>query len=209
MSIRIFVIDDNKDRRESLQYLISMYADLELAGMAANGENIVEKIAEASPNVVLMDIDMPVVNGIEATRLIKATFPEVIVMMQTVFEDDEKVFESIKSGASGYLLKKTSPERIIEAIRDVAEGGSPMSPVVAAKVLQFFQQSVPKNEYALTEREKSILSLLVEGLSYKMIASNENISYHTVNSHIRKIYEKLHVHSIGEAISKALKEKLI
>jgi len=186
-----------------------MYDDMELTGALADANNIIEDLSKAEPNVILMDIEMPGISGIEATRLIKSAFPNIIVLMQTVFEDEDKVFDSIIAGASGYLLKKTSPEKIIESIREAASGGSPMTPIIAAKVLQFFQQNQPKNEYSLTEREKSILGLLVEGLSYKMIAAQENISYHTVNSHIRKIYEKLHVHSLGEAISKALKEKLI
>lgn len=209
MSIRVCIVDDNTDRRESLVYLLSMYEDMVSVGAFADGNSIIEDLSKSKPDVILMDIEMPGLSGIEATRLIKSTFPNIIVLMQTVFEDEDKVFDSIIAGASGYLLKKTSPEKIIESIRDAANGGSPMTPVIAAKVLQFFQQNQPRNEYSLTDREKSILSLLVEGLSYKMIAAQENISYHTVNSHIRKIYEKLHVHSLGEAISKALKEKLI
>jgi DNA-binding NarL/FixJ family response regulator len=171
---------------------------------------VLKNIEDTKPDVVLMDIEMPGVNGIEGVKKIKQKFPEVLVLMQTVFEDDDNLFESIKAGASGYLLKKSDPDRIISAIREVVNGGAPMSPNMALKVLKFFQSApATNNQYALTEREKTILSALVDGLSYKMVADKENISFHTVNAHVRKIYEKLHVHSLAEAVSKALKEKLL
>jgi two-component system nitrate/nitrite response regulator NarL len=161
--------------------------------------------------VVLMDIEMPVVNGLEGVLIIHQKFPNIAVIMQTVFEDDDKVFESLRFGACGYILKKTSPDKIIEAIRDAREGGAPMTPAIAQRVLNYFirKQPIATNDYELTNREKEILGLLVEGKSYKMIASETNTSYHTVNAHIRKIYDKLHVHSVSEAVSKALKERLI
>lgn len=210
MSIKVAVFDDNKDRRESLEYLIKMHPDLECVGTYESCLLVTQHIKERKPDVVLMDIDMPDVNGIDAAKQIKELSPNTVVIMQTVFEDDDKVFQSLKNGASGYLLKKTSPEKIIEAIREAHDGGAPITPSIASKMLKFFQESkAPATTYSLTEREKSILSLLVDGLSYKMIAEREAISFHTVNSHIRKIYEKLHVHSLGEAVSKALKENLI
>jgi DNA-binding NarL/FixJ family response regulator len=210
MSIRISIFDDSKDRRESLRYLVEMYDDLFCAGTFEDCANVLNDIKDSQPDVVLMDIEMPKVNGIEGVKKIKAAFPQIHVLMQTVYEDDENLFESIKAGASGYLLKRASPDKIIESIREIIEGGAPMSPSVAMRVLRYFQtQPVIENVYALTEREKNILSLLVDGMSYKMIAENQHISYHTVNSHVRKIYEKLHVHSLGEAVGKALREKLI
>jgi DNA-binding NarL/FixJ family response regulator len=210
MSIRISIFDDSKDRRESLRYLVEMYDDLFCAGTFEDCANVLNDIKDSQPDVVLMDIEMPNVNGIEGVKKIKAAFPQIHVLMQTVYEDDENLFESIKAGASGYLLKRASPDKIIESIREIIEGGAPMSPSVAMRVLRYFQtQPVIENVYALTEREKNILSLLVDGMSYKMIAENQHISYHTVNSHVRKIYEKLHVHSLGEAVGKALREKLI
>ncbi len=210
MSIKIAVFDDNKDRRESLEYLIRMHDDFDFVGAFESCILIDQKVKELQPDVILMDIDMPEISGIEATKIIKQIRPITIVIMQTVFEDDEKVFQSLKNGASGYLLKKTAPEKIVEAIREARDGGAPMTPSIANKLLKFFQDSnAPTIDYALTEREKTILSLLVDGLSYKMIAEKESISFHTVNSHIRKIYEKLHVHSLGEAVSKAIKENLI
>ncbi len=210
MGIRVAIYDDSKERRESLHYLLDMYDDIEFVGGFNDCSEVESDIASCRPELVLMDIEMPNVNGIEGVKRIKAKYPDILVLMQTVYEDDENLFESIKAGASGYLLKKASPEKIIASIREAIEGGAPMSPQMASKVLRFFQQGTSTgNQYALTDREKNILSLLVDGLSYKMIATRENISFHTVNSHVRKIYEKLHVHSMGEAVSKALREKLI
>ena len=209
MKIRVAIYDDNKDRRESLKYLIDMQHDMICCGTFNDCSSVIEDMVLADPHIVLMDIEMPKVNGIEGVRSIKSHHPNILVLMQTVFEDDVHLFESIKAGASGYMLKKTSPDNIVAAIYEVIHGGAPMSPSIASKVLKYFQeQNEPKN-YSLTERERSILALLVDGLSYKMIAARENISFHTVNSHVRKIYEKLHVHSLGEAVSKALREKLL
>lgn len=210
MSIRVAIFDDSKDRRDSLCYLLEMYEDMELVGIFEDCTHVLKNIEETRPMVVLMDIQMPNVNGIEGVKKIKSKFPDVMVLMQTVFEDDDNLFESIKAGASGYLLKKSDPDKIIFAIREVVQGGAPMSPNMAFKVLKFFQSDpVTNNQYALTDREKNVLGLLVDGLSYKMVADKENISFHTVNAHVRKIYEKLHVHSLAGAVSKALKENLL
>jgi DNA-binding NarL/FixJ family response regulator len=210
MATRVIIFDDSKDRRDSLHYLLNMYDDMNCVDMFEDCTQVLKNIEDTKPDVVLMDIEMPGVNGIEGVKKIKQKFPEVLVLMQTVFEDDDNLFESIKAGASGYLLKKSDPDRIISAIREVVNGGAPMSPNMALKVLKFFQSApATNNQYALTEREKTILSALVDGLSYKMVADKENISFHTVNAHVRKIYEKLHVHSMAEAVSKALKEKLL
>lgn len=191
--------------------LVSMYDDLEFVGMFENCVDVIKNIESTQPDVVLMDIEMPVVNGLEGVLIIHQKFPQIAVIMQTVFEDDDKVFESLKSGACGYILKKTAPEKVIDAIRDAREGGAPMTPAIAQRVLNYFVRNQPSvsNDYELTNREKEILALLVEGKSYKMIASHTNTSYHTVNAHIRKIYEKLHVHSASEAVSKAIKEKIV
>ena len=209
MPIRVAIFDDSLERRESLKYLIGMFADLEFVGGFEDCSAVIQNIGDSNPDVVLMDIQMPKVDGIVGVKLIKTKYPQIAVIMQTIFEDDDNVFESIKAGALGYILKKASPDKIVEAIRDAAAGGSPMTPSIAAKVLRFFQHDTHSNDYALTSREKEMLSHLVNGLSYKMIADKCSISFHTVNSHLRKIYEKLQVHSLGEAVSKALKEKLI
>jgi DNA-binding NarL/FixJ family response regulator len=210
MPIRVVVFDDNQDRRESLNYLLNLQEGFACVGTFADCSDVIRNIAQTTPDVVLMDIEMPRVNGIEGVKKIKLHFPNLPVLMQTVYEDDDHVFDSIKSGASGYLLKKTSPEKIIAAVQEAAEGGAPITPSIALRVLRYFQgKPQAENTYALTEKEKLILALLVDGLSYKMIADKESISYHTVNSHVRRIYEKLHVHSLGEAVGKALRERLV
>lgn len=151
------------------------------------------------------------VDGIEGVRRIKEWYPNIHVIMQTVFEDDEKIFDALRFGASGYLLKKSEPSKIIEAIEEVLQGGSPMTPSIATRVLHYFrQQNEQKPEhYGLSDREREILHFLVDGLSYKMIADRLAISYNTVNSHIKKIYDKLQVHSVSEAVSKAIRNNLV
>lgn len=210
--IRVAIFEDNPDRLDSLQMLIESKEDLQLAGSAINAHNALEEVAVWLPDVVLMDIGMPGVSGIVATRVIKEKYPQISILIQTVFEDSEKIFDSIKAGASGYILKKASSEKIIEAIFDVYNGGSPITPSIAGKVLSYFQSEptpVKNDIYNLTDREEQVLQFLVTGDSYKMIADKMNISYFTVNSHIKKIYSKLHVNSIGEAISKALKDNIV
>ena len=205
MATKILVYDDNRGRREALQLLIESSGDLEFVGARENCNNVEADILQLKPDVVLMDIDMPGTNGIEGLKRIRTQAPEVFIIMQTVFEDDEKIFTAIHAGAHGYFLKKTKPDKLIEGIRDVLEGGAPMTSYVARKVLQMFtQQASDKrvNQFDLTDRELEILSMLGKGMSYKMIADAGNISFHTVNSHLKKIYEKLHVHSATEAVSK-------
>lgn len=210
--IRIIVFDDNRDRRESLEYLIGMQDDMHFVAAFENAEDVVKRVRAHKPDIVLMDIEMPGINGIEAVKLLKEAEPQTIILMQTVFDEERIIFDAIKAGASGYLIKKSKPQTIIDGIRDAYEGGAPISPAIAAKVLRFFQEADTKREaahYALTPKEKQILALLVDGHSYKMVASEMSVSYHTVNTHIRHIYEKLHVHSVGEAVAKAIKEGLI
>ena len=205
MATKILVYDDNLGRREALQLLIESSGDLEFVGARENCNNVEADILQLKPDVVLMDIDMPGTNGIEGLKRIRKQAPEVFIIMQTVFEEDEKIFTAIHAGAHGYFLKKTKPDKLIEGIRDVLEGGAPMTSSVARKVLQMFtQQASDKrvNQFNLTDRELEILSMLGKGMSYKMIADAGCISFHTVNSHLKKIYEKLHVHSATEAVSK-------
>lgn len=212
MDIRVLVYDDNKGRQDALRLLIDNTQDMTCVGTFENCSNVVEQVEETQPDVVLMDIDMPTVNGIEGLKLIRKHAPNVLVVMQTVFEQDEKIFEAIRCGAHGYFLKKTTSAKLVEGIRDVLNGGAPMTSIVARKVLHMFyhQNSAnPKNHFDLTERELEILSHLVKGLSYKMIADACNITYHTVNSHCKKIYEKLHVHSATEAVAKAIEHRIV
>ena len=205
MAIRVLVYDDNKGRQEALQLLISGTLDMEFIGAFENCNHVVEDIDSLLPDVVLMDIDMPGVNGIEGLKEIRKNSPNVFIIMQTVFENDEKIFTAIRAGAHGYFLKKTSSAKLIEGIRDVMEGGAPMTASVARKVLETFNHQSPTagDHFDLTAREQEILSMLMKGMSYKMIADACNITFHTVNAHCKKIYEKLHVHSATEAVAKA------
>lgn len=209
--IRVAIFDDNNTFTENLLLLFDGSDQYMVTGTYSNAINVLSKVARARPNVIMMDIKMPEISGIDAVKTIKKEFPDVQILMQTVFEDDDKVFAAICAGASGYILKGTSPEAILKAISEVNEGGSPMSPTIARKVLSFFQLSLqPEPEfYDLSKREKEILKCLVNGQSYKMIADTCFISVNTVNSHIRKIYDKLQVNSSQEAVSKALRQRLI
>jgi DNA-binding NarL/FixJ family response regulator len=207
----IVIFDDNPGRRESLRMLLESHKEFIVTGDFEDCSRVKAHIEQLQPDVVLMDIQMPLVDGLEGVRIIKEYFPNIHVIMQTVFEDDEKIFDAMRYGASGYILKKTDPRQIIQAIEEVRNGGSPMTPSIATRVLHFFRQqheSKPET-YGLSEREKEILHYLVNGLSYKMIADKLEISYNTVNSHIKKIYDKLQVHSVSEAVSKAIRSNII
>lgn len=210
MDLRVAVYDDNDALRESLEYLIECAPGFAVAGLYAGCENIIDDIAENQANVVLMDIDIPGINGIQATAMIKAHFPDVNVLILTSFDDSVKIFEALRSGATGYLLKKTPPAKILEAIAEVNQGGAPMTANIARKVLEFFSEkkSVSANVYDLSGREKDVLSCLVQGESYKMIAASCTISMGTVCTHIANIYKKLHVNSKSEAVAKAIRENL-
>jgi len=199
MAIRVFVYDDHTDRRAALKALLHLSEDFVFAGEAENCNTAVDDIEKFYPDVVLMDINMPGVDGIEGLKKIKETFPGVKVLMQTAYDDSEKIFTSLKFGASGYILKNDSPQKLLQAIQEVYEGGAAMNPSIAKKVLDFFKPQKTKNP--LSPKESEILSLLAEGLSYKMIADKLGISYNTVNGHVKNIYQKLHVACLGEAIA--------
>lgn len=215
MGLRIAIFDDNKNIRDSIGMLLQTEPDFELVGTYCHGLDCVEDIRESKPDVVLMDIEMPGMTGIEAVIKIKKEFPQVQILMQTVFEDDDRVFDSICAGASGYLLKNFLNTKLVDAIRELQYGGSPMSPSIARKVLTKMQSvsAIIKPEeapdYRLTAREKEVLSCLVNGLSYKMIGGELNISYETVRSHVKKIYEKLHVASLTEVVAKAIHQRIV
>ena len=205
------IFEDSDDRRQSLVDLIQLSDSFTCIGAYSDCKHIQDLIRVKWPDLVLMDIRMPGIDGIEGTRLIKRIDPSIKVIIQTVYEDDEKIFQSLKAGAEGYLLKSTSIEKILQSITDVLNGGAVMTPSIALRVTKFFSKETNGSnlEQDLTPKEFEILKLLTDGLSYKMISSNLGISYHTVNTHIRRIYQKLHVNSLGEAVSLALKEKLV
>lgn len=208
--MKIAVFEDNQKFRESLEFVIVTSNDMELCGSFEDTNRLQQRIEALQPDVVLMDINIPGKNGIEATREIKEKFPAIQICMQTIFEEDDKVFASLCAGASGYILKNTPPDKVLQAIREVAGGGAFFTPSIAKKVLHNFQQQPEKAEYIkLSDKEKEVLKLLVDGLSYKMIADKVNLSFHTIHTHIKNIYEKLHVNSKGEAVAKAIKNRLI
>ena len=206
-TIKVAVFDDNLPRRELLQILLDSSEGYKCTGVYEDCRDVLRHLAGDLPDVVLMDIDMPHVNGIEGLSLIKQQFPKIKVLMQTIFEDEDKIFNAIVAGADGYILKKAAPLKLLEGIREVMEGGAPMTPVIAKQVLLLFSnkhKSISKNDFDLTPREMEILSLLVEGYSYKMIAAKCNVTYATVNTHISSIYHKLKVSSGTEAVAIAI-----
>ena len=209
MAVSIIIFEDNDKLRESLCMLLNGLAEFKIVGEYSScvEASIVTRLYR--PDVVLMDIDMPGDSGVTGVRMVKEANPGTAVIMYTVFEDDEKLFECLCNGANGYLLKKTPPARLIEAIYEVAEGGSPMSPSIARKVLDSFQKGKPENKYALSQREMQVLQLLINGHSTKIIADQLNISFHTARSHLKNIYIKLHVNCGKEAIAKALSEHIL
>src|SRR6188768_1814722 len=177
--INVVVFDDNKSRLNSLHLLINQSANMNCVGMFEDCTDVISKINDTKPDVVLMDIDMPRISGIEGVRILRKEFPSLCIIMQTVFEDDDKIISAISAGANGYILKKTHPLKIIEGIAEVMKGGAPMTAFVARRVMELFQKNLGNqisNDYKLTEREKGVLSGLVKGLSYKMIADELNIS---------------------------------
>ncbi|HRH36870.1 MAG TPA: response regulator transcription factor [Flavobacteriales bacterium] len=211
--IRVAVFDDNAKRREGLQLLIDSTDNMSCVGAWPDCREVVRHVMETTPDVVLMDIDMPHVDGIEGVTLIRKQFKDVKILMQTVFEDNEKIFDAILAGANGYLLKQTAPTKLIDGIIEVAQGGAPMTPIVASKVLKLFAQrggvSSKSADFELTEREVEILRYLVDGFSYKMIAEKCGITYATVNTHVSRIYQKLQVKSVAGAVSLAVREGLV
>ena len=206
--IKVAIVEDNNTLRKSLTTLINQSAEMYCVASLGNLLNVVSEFRKASPDIVLMDIRLPNISGIEGVRTVKDNLPNIQVLMFTVFEDDEKIFEAIKAGASGYLLKKSSSQEIIDAIKSLYLGGAPMSANIARKVIESFQNnnSHAKDDFKLTTRENEILYSLIEGMSYKKLAEKYFISISTVRTHIRHIYEKLHVNSKSEAVARILKK---
>lgn len=210
--LNVVIFEDNRHLRESLQFLLNLSVGYKCVGAFPNCNQLVENLKGKDCQLCLMDIEMPGMTGIEATKIIKQQFPHISVLIQTVFSDDDSIFRAICAGASGYILKTTSPEEYIEALTDVHSGGAPMSPSIARRVLQLFKVNVQlpsTEEYNLTEKEKIVLHQLTEGKSYKMIADELVISVETIKTHIKNIYAKLHVHSGPEAVAKAIQERIV
>ncbi|HZQ48566.1 MAG TPA: response regulator transcription factor [Verrucomicrobiae bacterium] len=207
MQIKVAIVEDDEGIRASLAALIRRAPTLNLAGDYANAEAALKEIPRRPPNVVLMDINLPGMNGVECVRQLKTSLPAVQFLMLTVYEDSDSLFNSFKAGASGYLLKRTASARLLEAIRDVHAGGSPMTPQLARRVVQFFSRPVESaaNVSELTPGEREFLDQLANGYAYKEIADRMSISIDTVRSYVRTVYEKLHVHSRTEAVVKYLR----
>ena len=209
--IRLLLYEDNPQLREGLTMLINGSEGFEVLAAYRNCNNVEEEVQAWKPDVILLDIDMPGINGIEGLKKIRQANSEVKILMLTVFDDNKNVFEAIKAGANGYLLKKTPPARLLEYIEEAYTGGAPMTSSVATQVLKMFSEihHGGSSDYNLSDREKQVLQLLVNGYSYKMIAADMFIAIDTVRSHIKKIYEKLHVNSKSEAVAKAFKDNIV
>lgn len=210
MANSIVLYEDNPQLSDSIQSMLKLNNRIELKGAFENPKGIRDHLKQFSPALLIMDIDMPGMNGIEAVTEVRKINKDIPILMLTVFDDNQHVFDAICAGASGYLLKKHISTKLFSAIDEALEGGAPMSPSIARMVLASMQQkTIVENPYELTPKEKEVLTSLSKGNSYKMIAAEHEISLDTVRSHIRKIYEKLHVHSQTEAVSKAINEKLV
>ena len=204
--IRVALFEDNFLLRDGYYQLINGTLGLRCVGAFDSASDLIFKIGSCKPDVVLMDIDMPGINGVKATSVIKANFPGIFVVIQTVFEDEDLIFQSIQSGANGYILKKSPPLKLLDAITEVYSGGAPMTPSIANKTLELFRKgnfpSQPREDTVLNGRQQEILECIVSGMSYKLIAEKLFISIETVKYHVKNIYNLLHVHSRFELISK-------
>lgn len=209
--IKVLLFEDNSDLRNSLSALIGGTEGFTLTGAYPECSAAVTKVDLHKPDVVLMDIDMPGMSGLEGLKLIKQNHPDVNVLMLTVFDDDDKVFRAVQYGATGYLLKKTTPAKILEAIIEAKDGGAPMTPSVARKVLGLFpkENAHKPEEFLLTTREREVLALFVDGYSYKMAANELGISVFTIQDYVKSIYRKLRVHSLPAAVAKAIQNKVV
>jgi DNA-binding NarL/FixJ family response regulator len=209
-AIQILIYEDNVLLRESLTNLLALTGEYQVLASFPDCTDVVNQVKLLNPDVILMDIDLPGINGIEAVQLIRKFDPQVQIIMLTVFDDNSHVFDAMYAGANGYLLKKYISDKLLHSIQEVLQGGAPMSPSIARLIISSLQQPVvAAKDYQLTNREKEILQLLSSGNSFKMIAAELCISLDTVRTHIKHIYDKLHVRSQIEAVSKAIQEKLV
>jgi DNA-binding NarL/FixJ family response regulator len=207
--IKVAIVEDNEALRKSLENLFNQTEGIKCVLSLNNLLNIISEVGKAQPDIILMDIGLPHISGIEGVYTVKSVYSRIQVLMFTVFEDDDKIFDAIRAGASGYILKKTPSEEIVESIKDLYHGGAPMSAVIARKVIQSFQsQPVTQlQEFDLTARETEILYSLIDSLSYKRIAEKYFVSISTIRTHICSIYHKLHVNSKSEAVAKVLRPR--
>jgi DNA-binding NarL/FixJ family response regulator len=209
--LTIAIIEDQPTIREGLAFLIDSSPGFQCVGRYRSMEEALPGMHDRLPEVALVDIGLPGMSGIEGIRILKKRHPEILLLILTVYDDDDRIFEAICAGACGYLLKKTPPVRLLEYIQEARAGGAPMSPEIARKVMELFRKNPPpkKADYDLTPHEIRILKMLVDGHTCKTIASDFNVTPHAVTWHLRNIYEKLHVHSKTEAVAKALQDRLV
>ena len=209
--IKVAIIEDRREIRDGLAMLIGGTEGFRCTGAFRSMEEALAKINSDLPDVALCDIGLPGMSGIEGMRLLKEQYPKLLLLMLTVYDDDERIFDALCAGACGYLLKKTPPARLLEGLKEAVTGGSPMSPEVARRVITLFREIRPpeRADYELTPHETRLLKLLVEGHNYKTAALELNVSINTVSFHMRRIYEKLQVHSKSEAVAKALRDRLV
>ncbi|MBU2447127.1 MAG: response regulator transcription factor [Bacteroidetes bacterium] len=209
MNIKVAVIEDHKEFRESIAMILNSVEGFKCIGKFQSVEDALSSMTE--PDVILLDINLPGMSGVDGIKPIKELFPKVKIIMLTVFDDDSNVFSAISAGAEGYILKKTPPLRVLQSIEDALSDGLPMTPTIAKRIINLFKNHLPqkRNDEVLTKREQEILTLIVEGFSSNKISEELFISLQTVRNHIRHIYEKLHVHSKSHAVAKAIKERLV
>jgi DNA-binding NarL/FixJ family response regulator len=210
-TIKVAIIEDQRDIREGLATIFKFTDGYRCTGCYRSMEEALDKIKSDLPDVAIVDIGLPGMNGIEGIRILKDRHPGMLLLMLTVYEDDEYIFDALCAGAGGYLLKKTAPARLIESVREAMNGGAPMSPEIASKVIRLFRHLRPPDraDYKLTPHETRLLKMLVEGHNYKTAASELEVSVTTVAFHMRNIYGKLQVHSKSEAVAKALRNRLV
>jgi len=209
--IEVAIVEDRREIRESLALLIGGTEGFKCIGSYRSMEEALDKLKHHQPHLLLSDIGLPGMSGIEGVAILKERYPELLILMLTVYDDDERIFDAMCAGASGYLLKKTPPSRLLDSLREVASGGAPMSPEVAKRVIALFREIRPpeRADYELTPHETRLLKLLVQGHNYKTAATELGVTVHTVSFHLRSIYEKLQVHSKSEAVAKALQNRLV
>lgn len=209
--IKVAVIEDRREIREGLKMLIDGTENYRCTGTFRSMEEALPRIGNGLPDVALVDIGLPGMSGIEGIRLLKDRYPDLLLLMLTVYDDDERIFDALCAGACGYLLKRTPPARLLEYLRDAVSGGAPISPQVARRVITLFREVRPmeRADYRLTPHETRLLKLLVEGHNYKTAAIELKVSVNTISTHMRHVYEKLQVHSKSEAVAKALRNRII
>ncbi len=209
--IKVAIVEDQRNIRECMAILIDGTEGFVCSGSYRSMEEAIEKIPHILPDVVLADIGLPGMDGIKGVRILKERLPQLLILMITVYNDDDRIFDAICAGAAGYLLKKTPPAKLIESLREAVQGGAPMSPEIARRVIELFREHRPseRENYNLTPHETRLLKLFVQGHNYKTAAAELGVSFNTINFHVRNIYSKLQVHSRSEAVVKALRDRLI